>query len=75
MSVRSILLHISEVYSFPLQCDGLLCEYTIVYLHIDRHLGCFHFLTFMNKAVVTFLCMSFGGLKLSFLFGMYWGKE
>lgn len=75
VSLRSILLHISETYSCPLQCCGLLCEYTIVYLHVDRYLCCFHLLTIVNKGYGDISVHILGRLKLSFLFGVRIGER
>jgi len=41
-----------------LYCDSVV-SYTTVYSSIDKHLSCFQFLYFMNKAQ-TFLKVSFG---------------
>ena len=56
------------IVSLSLYCDSVV-SYTTVYSSIDKHLSCFQFLCFMNKAQ-TFLKVSFGGqalLSLGFL--------
>lgn len=46
-----------------------------VYLLIDRHSGCFLFLAVMNKALKTFLHMSFYECVYSFMLGLYLGGK